>query len=745
MRISLVLVILAVHCIGQQPQSAALTADLFVPIRAGEAADEGTWAAGERFKVSFHDGFQFVPYLGPAYPHNLPFRWATESVLIGTREYVTTRPQGRVAGEGRFEYDLGDVVEAYEVSAAATEQTFTIPAAPGRPGDLVVSGRVTSPLSAPASAPAHAAVTFVGPAGEAVVEYGAATAVDASGRRFAMTTAVDGDRIRLTLPARAVAEAVFPLVVDPVILSSSTTQDVGIVDLASHSGSTQVFVVMTRIASASDHDAYAFSFDPGWTNRITRIADVATTRSCNVIDVCSYEHGDIDPGYFPMLVAYEQRYAAVTYLRVVPLDFPSGSGAGAYTMTGNSGTHYRNPHLVSGGSISGACLAYERVSASGVEVLATMFSTKMATVTSPLLTHTDLAVAGFQSSIQVEPRCHATGPDAYAVYFAFNTGSTSYIYSRGLSGLWQRVTGTSMYSLSVTWNGSTPSAIQQSTSYRFSSPRLATSVNHRLLTYIRSPRNIGFNSVVLANYDRYANQYNVTDTLHAGQTYVNGEIAIDGLTDIAMATYVAIQGGIGGTRDVRFERIGNDARVLGSVYSSTSYTPRTSSVAFHWHPASNPQHGQFDGVFTTSASYAARGQELRYDLAASQPYVVPGHAACGVYYPINNWNLPSLAGFEGYRLYLYGITPPPFAMAVVGFTSQNLSLTSFGMPSCFLHVNPITTLPGEGSSHPMFARLPLPNSLSMLGVNLLTQWFWSDATANSMGLVSGDLVRIHVR
>ena len=35
----------------------------------------GMWAAGSRYKASFHDGFCFVPYLGGAYPRNQPWRW----------------------------------------------------------------------------------------------------------------------------------------------------------------------------------------------------------------------------------------------------------------------------------------------------------------------------------------------------------------------------------------------------------------------------------------------------------------------------------------------------------------------------------------------------------------------------------------------------------------------------------------------------------------------------------------------
>ena len=37
------------------------------------------WAAGADYKVSFHDGATFVPYLGREYPHNQPWSWRTAS------------------------------------------------------------------------------------------------------------------------------------------------------------------------------------------------------------------------------------------------------------------------------------------------------------------------------------------------------------------------------------------------------------------------------------------------------------------------------------------------------------------------------------------------------------------------------------------------------------------------------------------------------------------------------------------
>src|SRR5687767_817425 len=53
-----------------------------VPLHAS-ADDDGTpriWAAHDRYKASFGDGFAFYPVLGSAYEKNLPLAWRTRSI-----------------------------------------------------------------------------------------------------------------------------------------------------------------------------------------------------------------------------------------------------------------------------------------------------------------------------------------------------------------------------------------------------------------------------------------------------------------------------------------------------------------------------------------------------------------------------------------------------------------------------------------------------------------------------------------
>lgn len=193
--------------------------DLAVPIHTAApdgGASYGIWAAGNAYKVSFHDGATYVPLLGVDYPHNLPWRWQTVSVRLGGVELVT-QERHLEHTDWRAEYTLGGVVEAYDVRAEGLEQTFVIRQRPAILGDLEVRGSITTALHAAATAAAHQAIVFHDDAGKPILTYGAATAVDARGRRQPMTTRHEGGQMVLHLDGAWLADATFPIVVDPLL------------------------------------------------------------------------------------------------------------------------------------------------------------------------------------------------------------------------------------------------------------------------------------------------------------------------------------------------------------------------------------------------------------------------------------------------------------------------------------------------------------------------------------------------
>jgi len=183
------------------------------------------WACGRDYKASFHTGFSFHPFVGPRLPHQ-PFAWRTVSVRAGDRELLAPAPL-RPSIEGfRCDYDLGAVVERYEVRDEGVEQSFVLRERPPA-GDLVITGEVTTPLRLPESPARHAPLLLRLADGTPVVEYGAAIVVDANGARTPITTAVHDDRIELRVPAATIATAAFPLVVDPLIANQIVAIGVG--------------------------------------------------------------------------------------------------------------------------------------------------------------------------------------------------------------------------------------------------------------------------------------------------------------------------------------------------------------------------------------------------------------------------------------------------------------------------------------------------------------------------------------
>ncbi len=252
----------------------------------------GTWTSGLSYKASFHDGFAFYPFLGAAYPENLPLRWTTESVTAGGEPIVdvNARPQQHRA-DWRYEYRFGGMTEAYDVREEGVEQLFVIWHKPVQQGDLVVTGRVTTNLrvatAAPASA-AHQALTFSDAKGEPLVRYGEAFAIDAVGRRSNVLTSFDGARIRLTVPAAFIAAASFPLTIDPlttrVIISTWGGATFGLasypeVGRDDESTADNLMAFYSRQFSAADFDAYARLSNDDFSGSSVVFNDVTTSWS----------------------------------------------------------------------------------------------------------------------------------------------------------------------------------------------------------------------------------------------------------------------------------------------------------------------------------------------------------------------------------------------------------------------------------------------------------------------------------
>jgi hypothetical protein len=245
---------------------------LRVPIRsvpAGSGADAGhaagaAWAAGPDYKVCFADGqVTFHPVLGKDAPRNLPVTWTTTEVLAGGMPVLNVGGARRRSPSmtGAFERRLGGMTEAWNVREDGVEQTFVF-AAPLGSGDLVVRGRLDSELVADPLLPArHGELEFRDENGRTVVRYGKAHAFDAAGRWLDLETAFDGSEVELRVPEAWLADATWPVTIDP-LLSASTiavsSYAISAVRMAVDDESREFLICVTRAVSASDHDGYVY-------------------------------------------------------------------------------------------------------------------------------------------------------------------------------------------------------------------------------------------------------------------------------------------------------------------------------------------------------------------------------------------------------------------------------------------------------------------------------------------------------
>lgn len=241
----------------------------------------GVWAAGDGYKVSFHDGMQFVPYLGRDYPSVQSLRWRTLSAKVGEHELVSHQPRFSQT-EWRAEYDLGGLVEAYDVLVGGLEQTFVLASAPSAFGDLVIRGQLGGTVAPLPSQRGHAAVAFADASGRVVISYGAATAIDANGRRCAMSTSMLADGLELRLDGDWLAAAAFPVVVDPLLtpVDIATGFQVEDVDIARDALATNpIYMAEQRFAAANDADLRMWRVTDGGGGPVLVFSDLTNSWS----------------------------------------------------------------------------------------------------------------------------------------------------------------------------------------------------------------------------------------------------------------------------------------------------------------------------------------------------------------------------------------------------------------------------------------------------------------------------------
>lgn len=357
---------------AQAPQTTPLAAGAIAPPRC-QGADAGTWAALDSCKCGYAAGaFTVVPWLGEHAPRSLPWQWRTTSVRIGEVDLRGGERWQEHHADAGFTAGAGLVSERWTLRPDGIEQSFLITARPAA-GDLVVRGAVVSDLLAPPRRAAVGPLCFRAADGSAELHYGAALAIDATGRQWPVGTAFDGEAIELRVPAAVVGAATFPLLLDPLLTVYAFTNVTGVqgngvteTDVAHVEASDRMSLVRTEVRWASNSDSDLLV----WKSR----DDFATSQLVHSdLDPAVYAHGGTVAavgGNNSYVVAWAR--GSITNTGVFWFTLPADSVGPAVvrTLVRPSGTSERLPRIAGrlgqpGGAPAHALLVRLRETAGG--------------------------------------------------------------------------------------------------------------------------------------------------------------------------------------------------------------------------------------------------------------------------------------------------------------------------------------------------------------------------------------------
>jgi hypothetical protein len=217
----------------------------------------GLHGGGAHYRATFTGaGMRFEPALGRTAPtlQHLSLR-PLRVQRGGTDVLRVAAAEAPVQVERAAHYTHAPgIVERFDVRADGVELSWTFATRPAGEGDLVVRYAVDTSLPSPQ--PANGGLVFTLP-GIGGVSIGDVTGIDAAGRR------ADGDvrwldgEVELSLPADFVANATYPLVLDPLVggqlgISSGLTYTDGEPDAAYDATTNRFLVVWQRTLAANN-------------------------------------------------------------------------------------------------------------------------------------------------------------------------------------------------------------------------------------------------------------------------------------------------------------------------------------------------------------------------------------------------------------------------------------------------------------------------------------------------------------
>lgn len=214
------------------------------------------WAYGGTYKARFDpSGAQYVPFFGASAPRNFPVDIQLSGISLGGDPLAFAGGVAPQFEDRTVVFDRGSVEERYDLAVGSMEQLFVFDSLPGH-GELVVRMNVVSEL---VGASDEGAIEFSGDFGS--VRYGRATVLDDAGRAELVPTSYIDGQIVIRVPATFVAEAQFPLTIDPVVstfsINNDPSDDDSAPDVAYDQDNARYLVCWQRVWSATDRDVWA--------------------------------------------------------------------------------------------------------------------------------------------------------------------------------------------------------------------------------------------------------------------------------------------------------------------------------------------------------------------------------------------------------------------------------------------------------------------------------------------------------
>ena len=740
-------------------QRAPDTKAFLVPIHTHPAdpvgGEYGWWAGAYTYKVSFHDGYAFYPYLGAAYPKNLPLRWSTRAVTVGGESLWAegTAPVHHRA-QWRYEYRYPNVTEAYDVLDQGVEQTFTIWARPTAAGDLVVRGEFDTELNAERVESEHAAITFRDAEGKPILEYGKATVIDAAGRRLPIATTFDGKSVRLTVPGTWLANATYPVVVDPLTSRATiATWGLSTFGLSSYpevgrddeAVTDNVMTFYARQVSASDFDGYARLTDDDFSGTGLVFTDLNTGWSTGRAGVAFVG------GANRWVLALERDFPASNTIRSRVYVHDSGN------TTLNSGTTmFHDPssseanRLPAIGGTAGFSSGNNALLVYQADVTSTRANTSSSRVYGVLI--------------------NAATPSIGSRFLLWNPGSSNWDQeypdvnqvSDGGSASWiaafqqldNNISGDDwdVETVRVTSTGTVAGMVFQGpsggTPLHKRNPQVSGRGGRYMVSFLRDNGSAGTGSeIMVARFDwsetaatpvKKQIRTVISDTVT--QDFSNGGLSYDSNSDSHWAMVYQRGGFTTGNTFVRRLGFSGGTTEAATLYSSPngSWSP---NVTF------NDDASEFLIVYGSNdnppTGLPVYGQRLQYDSNATNVLYGTG---CG---PGNISADRPLAGLEGFTVFLSAATASRPATLLCSSSASSINLSFIGMTGCFTLTAPgapflFSIGTGTNASGSASISFNLPDAPVLIG-NLYFQWAYIAPGLNPLGVGATRGLRSQVR